>query len=448
MANRLLKAGYCLRAGLGLAVLAAQLCRPEPVPARTGIFLSLRHHKAATEDATQAKPSATASQQPVFSIPVEPLGFYAPGPFYQGQRESLVSLDFLDENRLLFTFRAPGLIHRTSGINEDERQIRAEVLTLPNGALEAEALWTLHDHDRYLWMLKDGHFLLRDQDTLKEGNASLELKSLLQFPGPLLRLEMDPAQQFLVTNSREPDTAQVRSGQVTSPTTASASISEEEPQGDGRSNIVVRILHRLSGQVMLVSRVRSTVHLPINSDGYLESLRGSGRDWLLNLNFFAGGSKILGRVDSACRPPIDFISQTEALVNTCAPQGGRSLVALSTEGRRLWNAPSAPTQVWPLLIVAQDGTRLARETLTVSHPVEVFSPLSFDDVSGQLVEIYDAATGKLVLKAPASPVLDGGGNVAISPSGRRVAVLDAGAIRIYELSAAAGAVADNLNPGP
>jgi len=32
------------------------------------------------------------------------------------------------------------------------------------------------------------------------------------------------------------------------------------------------------GQVMLVSRVRAAVHLPINSDGYLETLRGSGRN--------------------------------------------------------------------------------------------------------------------------------------------------------------------------
>jgi len=34
----------------------------------------------------------------VFTIPVGPLGFTAPGSIYLGQRNSLVSLDFLDEN--------------------------------------------------------------------------------------------------------------------------------------------------------------------------------------------------------------------------------------------------------------------------------------------------------------------------------------------------------------
>lgn len=109
------------------------------------------------------------------------------------------------------------------------------------------------------------------------------------------------------------------------------------------------------------------------------------------------------------------------------------LVAFSTEGHRLWNAPAPSTQIWPLLVMAPDGSRLARETLTVSHPVDTFSPLSYDDVIGQLVEVFDAEGGRLALKAPASPILDGGGNVAISPSGKRVAVLNEGAIQVYEL---------------
>ena len=78
--------------------------------------------------------------------------------------------------------------------------------------------------------------------------------------------------------------------------------------------------------------------------------------------------------------------------------------------------------------------------------MDAFSPLDFDDVKGQLVEVYDAAGGKLALKASASPVLDGGGNVAISPSGKRVAVLDAGAIQVYELPALPPLPQSNARP--
>src|ERR1700691_1591134 len=49
---------------------------------------------------------------PSWSIPVDPLGFSPPGPLYLGARNSLASLDFVGENKLLFTFRVPGLLHR------------------------------------------------------------------------------------------------------------------------------------------------------------------------------------------------------------------------------------------------------------------------------------------------------------------------------------------------
>ncbi|MGA7858576.1 MAG: hypothetical protein WCA11_11645, partial [Terracidiphilus sp.] len=182
MTKRLLKAGFCLRAGLGLVAAVVLLYPTGSAQAMDGLS-SIWHHKAPKESQSPAKPTVNSSQPPAFSIPVEPLGFFAPGAFYEGQRESLVSLDFLDENRLLFTFRTPGLIRRAGATADDERQIRAVVLALPKGTVETEAVWTLHDRARDLWMLDDGHFLLRDRDNLEQGDATLELKPLLHFPG-------------------------------------------------------------------------------------------------------------------------------------------------------------------------------------------------------------------------------------------------------------------------
>src|ERR1700734_2531279 len=78
---------------------------------------------------------------PSWSIPLDPLGFVAPGGIYLGARNALASLGFLDEDHLLFTFRVPGLQHREATGEEDstERQIRAIVLTLPQGTIESEA---------------------------------------------------------------------------------------------------------------------------------------------------------------------------------------------------------------------------------------------------------------------------------------------------------------------
>jgi hypothetical protein len=396
-------------------------------------------HHARDKDAQPAqpvRPEQPASQTAALTIPVEPLGFFAPGAIYQGQRESLVSLDFIDEDHLLFTFHAPGLIRREGNpAANDERQIRAVVLELPLGTVDAEGLWTVHDRGRYLWMLDDGRFLLRDGQDLRIGDDALELKPSLHFQGPLLWLEMNPAQDLVATDSREPAGVKPPAGSVPSPATASAWVTTDEVQQWAQPDIVLRIIRLDTGKVMLVSRTRSTVHLPINSEGYVETLRGKGHEWVLNMNYFRGGNRIIGKLDSMCAPAVEFVSDPEVLTTTCNPDGSRWMVAMSTDGKRLWNAQKPPTQIWPRLIMAPNGLRVARETLTVTHPVDTYSPLSFDDVKGQLIEVYDAISGNVDLTAPANPILDGGGNVAISPSARRVAILDSGAIKVYELPA-------------
>jgi DNA-binding beta-propeller fold protein YncE len=63
-----------------------------------------------------------------------------------------------------------------------------------------------------------------------------------------------------------------------------------------------------------------------------------------------------------------------------------------------------------------------------------------------MVKVFDAADGKVALEAPVSPPLDAGGNVAISPSGRRVAILNAGTIQVFDLPSAAHVSFEDSKP--
>ena len=184
---------------------------------------------------------------------------------------------------------------------------------------------------------------------------------------------------------------------------------------------------------MLVSRVRAAVHLPINSIGYLENLRSRGTEWILNLSYYTGGSKMLGRVASTCEPDDEFLSEQEILATTCGPSGESSLVAMSTRAERFGRRRRHPTEVWPQLAVAANGSRLAWETLDTTHSIYAYAPMDAGDIKEQSVTVFDAANGDIVLVSPVSPILDAGGNVAISPSGRRVALLNAGAVQVFEL---------------
>src|ERR1700760_3267478 len=83
--------------------------------------------------------------KPDLRIPVDPLGYVAPSSFYLTARLSSVSLDFIDKDHLLFTFRLPGLMKRLPDEppNDDDQTIRAVVLDLPAGNVSAKTDWRM-----------------------------------------------------------------------------------------------------------------------------------------------------------------------------------------------------------------------------------------------------------------------------------------------------------------
>lgn len=392
----------------------------------------------AAKHKSAAAPPVRATQPPTCTIPTGPLGFAPPGEIYLGQRYSLASLDFLDEDRLLFTFRVPGLFHRDpSGTSGDtERHIRAVVVHIPDGAVQSEALWTLHDYGRYVYMLDSGQFALRDLDMLSIGDSSLKLKPWMHFPGPVLWMELDPTRQYVVTGSSEPASTASKSGDMPSPPSAQASVSpiDDTTSCCKKSDTILRIFRRSSGEIMLVSHVRTAVHIPMNGEGYLEPIHSRNASWLIDFGpFSGGGNSRAGAVDSTCTPRLDFVSPKEYVATACTSSGVQWLVAMTLDGRLLWQRSESDTTAWPLLTVSPSGTRLVRETLQATHPVNAILPLNPDDITRQEVAILDVATGKEALRAQASPIYDTGGNVALSPSGRRAAILMEGGIEIFDL---------------
>ena len=443
-----------LRKGIGVVLVfaalpSAGLCAQAPfVTQLSSIFSPAKPKKQQAQ-----RPPDKDAPHPSIVVPTTPLGFAPPAPFYLGDRFTQASLNFLDENTLLFTFRVPGLIPREHAApgqpSSDERHIRALTLSLPDGKVLAEDLWVLHDYSRYLWMLKDNRFLLRDRNSLQIGDASLHLEPFLRFPGPISTIEFDPRQDWLVADTTEPPASGEKESQnaaskgFSSSSTASASMSVngsmrlDQPKSESGYQDLVRVLNMDTRKVMLFSRVNAAIHLPIDGEGYYEALRGDGTHWMISFEYFKGSTLPLGWVDSTCNPALDALAPGIVLASSCTAYGARHLTVLSRDRDkdhvRLWETMLAPTKIWPLLASSADGLRLARATLEVSHPVGPYNPLDNEDIRGQSVQVYDLATGKVELTVPVSPILDAGGNFALSPSGNRFAVLNAGSIQIFDL---------------
>jgi hypothetical protein len=430
-------------------------------------------HAGNSTDPDATKPSA--------SIEIGPLGFAPPAAYYLGQRYSQASLGFFDENHLLFTFRVPGLIPREPGNNlqTSERHIRALTLSIETGKVEAEGLWSVHDFDQYLWMLGDGRFLLRDRNLVQVGDAALHLEPYLRFPGTVHSLELDPRKQVLVANSSEPPAPEEKAPhsnrqdhepapdansiapEVQTPATAAASVVSNPgavAQRTGTSNSVATGSSTFTLDsakpaeqylVRILSRTNGRVHIPVDGNGYYESLPGSDNKWMISFEFFSGATAPLVWVDSTCDPALEAVAHEVVLASACTGNGARRLTAIlrdrDKDHARLWELNLPPTKIWPLIARSADGLRLARATLDVSHPVNAYNPLDDSDIRGQSVQVYDLATGQLQLSVPASPILDAGGNFALSPSGKRLAVLNNGKIDVYDLAAPPPIPAVSLN---
>jgi hypothetical protein len=437
--------------------------------------------------------------QPNIVIPVTPLGFAPPAPFYLGDRVAQVSLNFLDEDNLLFTFRVPGLIAREhlppnqavpEGGSRPERHVRAVVLSLPSGKVTAEALWRLHDYGQFLWVLNDRRFLLRDWNTVQIGDSALHLTPFLRFPGPVNYLELDPDDRLLVAETSEevPTTKneskkdgtnqQAGAGAKPGPAPGASSLpsaassllrldSQDDKPAGKETESLLRILRMDTGEVMFLRHVPGVMNLPLDGEGYYEALRGNGLNWLISYTDFSGRSTPVLPVESTCYPALDVMAPGLVVASACQGYNGRKLTALMRDpegherasqnaaqtagqvgqarqagqavqvpeqsNRRLWEISIPPTKIWPLFARASNGLRIARATLDVTRPIGPNAPLDISDIRVQSVQVYDLATGKLELTVPAYPVLDGGGGFALSPSGKRFAVLNAGAIQIFDL---------------
>lgn len=366
--------------------------------------------------------------QPDLRIPVAPLGYIAPSSFYLIARLSSVTLDFVDNDHLLFTFRTPGLMKRLpdASPNDEDQMIRADVIELPTGTVVSKADWRMHDRMRYLWRLINGSFLVRQRSSLFVMDRSLELKPFISSEMPLESVQISPDRSTMAIEAQ----AKHQDRQTL------ASISGEflDPAGDAKA-VQVFILHVADRTVIARGEVLNAVEIPLLGDGNLRVISGKQNNkWLIRYVPFKGDSRDLTEVESACHPSEQAVSRDVALIFACPKSGNDHIVsAINLDGKILWQQRWESRYIWPTLQLTQDGSRFAYSSLQVSHPVGIMDPVDETNITHQMVGVFDTQTGQVRLVKNANPILSAGQNYALSPDGLRFAILRDGAIEIYNL---------------
>jgi hypothetical protein len=371
-----------------------------------------------------------ASETPTTVIDTVPFGYGRPGELYLTLHYSMVSLDFIDDGHLLFTFQKKGLLRHTADEqpDDDDQLIHAAVVEIATGKEIASADWRMHDKDRYLWPLGNGRFLVRQRDTLSITGANLQLQPYGRFPGHLVGLQVADGGTLLVAETVEPD--KLAAAPAEDPLTT-------EFLGTRSRPIVLRIL-RLEDRVVLArSRSARPVILPITATGFLQTFEADKEgQWELNFTSLskdedgkASKAKPFAEISSACAPTVWFLNTDTVMSVRCRPSSEKLATVLSLDGKLLWERKWPSRELATTILSAPDGSRFAHSTLTTGGA----SLSSMSDISGQRIEVYSTTTGRPLLTVPAFPVYDAGGNFAFSPDGKRFAVIHEGAIKIYDL---------------
>jgi hypothetical protein len=366
-------------------------------------------------------------------IPVAPLGYQPPGQLYMLAKISSSSLDFIDSTRLLFTFHMAKLMTREHSAisSDDDQMIHAVVVELPGGQVAAAADWRMHDRSRYIWPLGEGTFLLRQGNVYSTVDASLTLKQWLSSSTRVLATEVSPDGKLLVREDEY---------ERHTPEEHKKLLEDANADGTGppSEDALINLIDVDTKTVLARIRVELPVVLPIVRSGYLTHEKGKGDDdHLLQFVPFAGQEVTLGSVRSTCVPRATFLNDKTVMIESCGPNTADTFLDTWTiDGKKLWSGRRDGHAVWPTFALAQNGKRFAIGLLRVFHAINLADSLDDDNVKEQVVQVFDVATGSLLLSVTASPILSGGQNFALSPEGDHLAVLHDGAIEVYAVPSA------------
>lgn len=390
------------------------------------------------ESKSKSRQKAELGPPPTARIDVTPLGYVAPSRFYLVARLSSATLDFIDKDHLLFTFREGGLLQRLPSDPKDDNDqvIRAMVLDIATGQVVQQAKWRMHDRDRYLWAVGDGRFLVRQRNALYLTDSHLGLRPYMQVDTQLQALTVAPDHKLMMVEYEkyEPPAADSNgldeTTQRTPPTLG-------DPSAPSARAISTQILLVRTEDNMLVakSEARHAVDVPLLQNGFLEVLEGSRPDeWVIRDKPFGGQPSMVAGFKSACDPTVTTLSDTVALAVGCiGGSNDRAVTAYSMTGSVLWQDRWQSRYIWPTFEFAENGSRFAYGSLEINHSIGTMDPFGEDDVVAQMVGVFDTDTGKLELVKTASPILSAGHNYTLSADGSRFAILRNDAIEIYDL---------------
>ena len=379
-------------------------------------------------------------------IPLDPLGFQALSPQFLLAGSSMLTLHYVDDTHLLITFNVRRLMHRLPGDPEDDqdRNVDALLLELPTGRVLARTSWRMHDHSQYLWSIGHGRFLLRIRDTITlfaplanmaTGDPFRERPFLNTDNRRIAEIAVSPDNRLLTVETVKPTPP------VPQPKTPLFGPTPPPPPPPLTS---VQInFYRLPAPSDAAGNIRPVyagiLHthmigtIPTSSAGYIAVLDQGRQHWAFDFDAYSGQKKELSSFDSTCRPSPFFVSPSEFIAFGCRNGSNRQLIGgFNMRGEQTWQQNLFGDYAAPSLAFASARGRFAFSRILL-HAGTPDQPLLPEQLGAQSIVVFQAGSGKQILRTECSPAEPAGQNFALSPDGLSLALVRDGAIEIDSL---------------
>ncbi len=375
-----------------------------------------------------SKPTDDPPAKPAFDIDLSSVGYQGLAGMARLASQANISLDFVDDDHVLFTFDPKKLFTRLPDCppSHDDRLVHAIVFQVSTGKAVNRADWYLHDNRRYLWPLGSGQFLLRRLNSLYIVDSNLKEKLLMTSPKEFLWLTVTPDGKQIIAETAEAATS-------------------KKPKSDAakaKQSVKIEFLDIASLKVERAIKSEGIVTLEGTSTGFADVGHDmTGRVWLVRFGPTTRQRENIARVRSHCVPDVFYSSSNTLLIGRCSSSGSDySVSSFTVTGHRLWRQRWNDHRYVPKIKPSDDGSRFAVSTLMHVAATESEANDADDeqDAMGhglaQMIQVFDTAGGTPVFSVKLSPVVLTAQNFSLSPDGRRLAALHDSRLQTYDLA--------------